>query len=243
MTGGSRGIGAATSRQLAARGACVIVNYMRNESAAEQVVASIRAAGGQAQAVRADVLDERQVANLVETTIQRYGRIDVLVNNAASMQASLRFLPVLQMQWEDFIRPVTAELKAAFLLTWAVAPIMVEQRYGRLVYLASVRARQPFPGGVSLGTGKAGVIAFTRYVAQELGPHGITANVAAPGMTGTDSIINLPDQHKQRVLAMTPLGRIGRPEEVASVIAFFADDDSGFMMGTCAPVNGGMAME
>lgn len=93
------------------------------------------------------------------------------------------------------------------------------------------------------GTGKAGVIAFARYVAQELGPHGITANVVAPGMTSTNSIANLPEQHRQRVIAMTPLGRIGQPGDVASVIAFFADDNSGFMTGTCAPVNGGMAME
>ncbi len=147
------------------------------------------------------------------------------------------------MQWEDFITPITAELKAAFLLTRAVAPIMVRQQYGRLIYLASVRAKQPFPGGASLGTGKAGIIAFARYVAQELGPHGITANVVAPGMTGTSSIANLPEQHRQRVIAMTPLGRVGQPEDVASVIAFFADDDSGFMTGTYAPVNGGMAME
>ena len=243
VTGGSRGIGAATSRLLAARGASVIVNYIQNVSLAENVVAEIQAAGGKAQAVQADVLDTRQVAQLIEATRERYGRIDILVNNAASMRASLHFLPLLQMQWEEFLPPVAAELKAAFTLTKAVAPIMVEQRYGRLIYIASIRANHPFPGGITLGTAKAGVIAFTRYVAQELGPYGITANAVAPGMTHTDSTTNLPAKHKEQVLAMTPLGHIAQPEEIAGVIAFFADDDSGFMTGTCAHVNGGMAMQ
>jgi 3-oxoacyl-[acyl-carrier protein] reductase len=183
------------------------------------------------------------VAHLIAVTVERYGRIDILVNNAASMLPSLRFLPLLQMTWEEFLPPVTAELKAAFTLTKAVVPMMIEQRSGRLIYLASVRAKLPFPGEIALGTAKAGLIAFTRYVAQELGPYGITANVVAPGMTATKASSTLPAEHTQRVLAMTPLGHIAQPEEIAGVVAFFADDDSGFMTGTCAPVNGGMAME
>ena len=243
VTGGSRGIGAATARLLAARGASVIVNYIQNASAAENVVAEIHAAGGKAQAVQADVLDAQQVARLIKATLELYGRIDILVNNAACMLPSLRFHPLLQMKWEEFLPPVTAELKAAFELTKAVAPVMVEQRYGRLIFIASVRARLPFPGGIALGTAKAGLVAFTKYVAQELGPYGITANAVAPGMTATDATTNLPVEHKQQVLAMTPLGHIAQPEEIAGVIAFFADDDSGFMTGTCAPVNGGMVMD
>jgi 3-oxoacyl-[acyl-carrier protein] reductase len=243
VTGGSRGIGAATARMMAARGASVIVNYVQNASAAENVVAEIRAAGGKAHAVQADVLDSHQVAHLITATLELYGRIDILVNNAASMRPSLRFLPLLQMKWEEFIPPVTAELKAAFDLTKAVAPIMIEQRYGRLIYIVSIRAKHPFPGGIVLGTAKAGIVAFTKYVAQELGPYGITANAIAPGITATGAIVNLPAEHKQQVLSMTPLGHIAKPDEIAGVIAFFADDDSGFMTGTCAPVNGGVAME
>ncbi len=241
ITGGGRGVGAATARLLAARGAKVIVNYLRNTATAEQVVAEIIAAGGVARTVQANVQDAQQVAHLVAEAQAVYGHIDILVSNAPTS-----FFPnsLLKMTWEQFSQPVVEELKAAFELTKTVVPSMLERRYGRLIYVASNMAKRPsFPGGIAISTSKASLVAFVKYVAQEFGPYGITANTVSPSMVETDLSSGMPAQAKQQAAAMTPLGRIAQPEDIARVIAFFADDDSGFMTGTYAPVNGGQYME
>ena len=241
VAGGGRGIGAATARLLAERGVHVAIAYHSNTAEASRLVASIRAAGGEAQAFQVDVRDEGQVTHLVERIHAAYGPIDILVSNAP---AHARPRPLLQMRWEEFLQPVADELKAAFTLTQAVLPTMVERQSGRLVFTASNLGKQPgFPGASAIGTGKAGLIAFTKYVAQEFGGYGITANAVAPGMVDTALSAQVPPALRQQIAAQTPLGRIAQPEDIARVIVFLASDEGGFMTGSCLPVSGGMAME
>ncbi|HLI88085.1 MAG TPA: SDR family oxidoreductase [Ktedonobacteraceae bacterium] len=241
VIGGGRGIGAASARVLASQGASVAVNYLQNAASAEQVVAQIRAAGGKAISVQADVLDIGQVAHMVELTHGAYGRLDILVHSAS---VSAIFKPFAQLSWEEFMRGIDGVLRGVFNSTKAVLPLMQQQDYGRIVYIGSGVGKTPLvPGAISLSTGKAGLVAFAKYIAREYGPYGITANVVAPGMVETDLSAVMPAEHKQRAIAMTPPGRIAQPEDIARVVAFFASDASGFMTGAYAPVNGGMTMD
>ena len=241
IAGGGRGIGAASARLLAERGVRTVIAYHQNTMAAEQVVASIHEAGGEAIAIQANVRDEVQVMRLVEYTRTTYGPIDILISNAP---ANAQPKALRDMRWEEFLQPVADELKAAFTLTQAVVPMMMERKWGRLVFTASNLGKQPgFPGAGAIGTGKAGLIAFTRYVAQEFGAYGITANAVAPGMVETDLSAQVPPMMRQRIAAQTPLGRLAGPEDIARVIVFLASEESGFMTGSCLPVSGGMTMD
>lgn len=240
VTGGARGIGAATSRLLAARGATVVVNYVKSAETAQRLVQEIEAAGGKAAAVQADVTRSEDVRRLIHETAERFGRIDILVSNAG-----IRFAmkPFLQMSWDEFHQKVNDELRAAFECTQAVLPIMQSQKYGRIVYVSSGLSRRPGPGFIAHGTAKAALNTFCRYIAQEFGPQGITANVVSPGLVETDATAHQPPEMKARAAAATPLGRVGQPEDIAGAIAFFASDDSRFTTGVYVPVNGGSAME
>lgn len=241
VAGGGRGIGAATAKLLAARGASVVVNYLQNADTASQVVAQIHANGGQALAVQANIREKPQVEALVRAVRDAYGRIDLLVNSSSPSGV---FKPFEQMTWDEFALGVNNELRAAFLLTKAVLPTMRQQHYGRIVYISSGLAKTPsVEGAISIATAKAGLVAFAKYIAKEYGPSGVTANVVSPSMVETELSAMIPAEHRQRLAAMTPLGRIAQPEDIASVIAFFASDDSGFMTGVYAPVNGGLTME
>jgi 3-oxoacyl-[acyl-carrier protein] reductase len=240
VAGGSRGIGAATSQLLAARGMRVVVNYRSNDADAAAVVQAIRAAGGEAMAIRADVCSPDEVDGLLATVRAEWGTVDVLVNTVLIPYA---IKPFQELTWAEFGGKLQDELLAAFTLTKAVTPGMIDKGYGRIVHLGTNLARNPRAGMIALGASKAAVVAFARYVAQELGPHGITVNVVSPGMVGTQISTTVPEAVRERIVAATPLGRIAEPEDVAQVIAFFASDASGFMTGTSAPVNGGLAMD
>jgi 3-oxoacyl-[acyl-carrier protein] reductase len=240
VAGGSRGIGAATSLLLASRGMRVVVNYRSNDADATAVVEAIRGAGGEAVAVKADVCIPDEVDRLIETVGTEWGTIDVLVNTVLIPYA---IKPFQEMSWSEFGGKLQNEMLAAFTLTRAVTPGMIDKGHGRIVHLGTNLARNPRDGMIALGASKAAVTAFARYVAQELGPHGITVNVVSPGMVGTEISTTVPEEVRARIIAATPLGRIAQPADVASVIAFYADDASGFMTGTSAPVNGGLAMD
>jgi 3-oxoacyl-[acyl-carrier protein] reductase len=240
VAGGSRGIGEATSRLLAARGMRVVVNYRTSDADATAVVDAIHAAGGEAMAVRADVAKPDQVEQLMQTVSAQWGTVDVLVNTVLIPYA---IKPFQEISWAEFGGKLQDEMLAAFSLTRAVTPGMIEKGYGRIVHLGTNLARNPREGMIALGASKAALTAFARYVAQELGPHGITVNVVSPGMVGTQISTTVPEAIRDRIIGATPLGRIATPEDVARVIAFYADDDSGFMTGTSAPVNGGLAMD
>lgn len=241
VAGGGRGIGAATAQLLAGRGANVVVNYLKNADSAEQVVAKIQSNGGKAIAVQTDVREQPQTEALVRAALDAYGRIDILVNSTAPSGV---FKPFAHITWDEFALAVNRELQGAFVLTKAVLPTMQQQQYGRLVYLASGWAKVPtMESAISIGTAKAGLVAFVRYIAKEFGPSGITANIVSPGLVETELSSALPPERKRAIAAMTPLGRIAQPEDIARAIAFFASDDSAFMTGTYAPVAGGLVME
>jgi 3-oxoacyl-[acyl-carrier protein] reductase len=239
-TGASSGIGAATARLLAARGMRVVVNYLTSRQAAQEVAAGIEAAGGQALAVQADVRDPAAVQALVERVGATWGGIDVLVGNALTPYA---IKPFAEITWEELGGKLDDELRAAFVVTKAVLPAMTEQGWGRLIYLSAVLSRQPRPGFITLGTSKAALVQFARFLAQELGPRGITVNVVEPGPvsdTGISHVLN--SELRQRQIDATPLGRLACPADVAHSIAFYASDDNAFITGTTAAVNGGLSM-
>jgi len=241
VTGSSSGIGAATARLLAARGMRVVVNYLHSAASAEQVVAEIKAAGGEAVAVQADVRDPAAVQSMIEHVDEAWGGIDVLVHNALTPYAVKSFQ---DMTWEELGGKLDDEMRAAYVVTKAVLPAMTEQSWGRIIYLGAGPSRRPRAGMIALGTAKAALSQFARYLAQELGPNGITVNVVEPGPVGDTRIAAdvLDKELVQRQVAATPMGRLARADDVAQAVAFYASEDNAFMTGTTAAVNGGMAM-
>lgn len=243
VTGASSGIGAATAGLLAARGMRVVVNYLRSAKAAEEVVAGIEAAGGRAMAVQADVREAAAIESMVEQVQAAWGGIDVLVHNALIPYAVKSFQ---DMTWEELGGKLDDEMRAAFAVTKAVLPAMTEQGWGRIIYIGTGLSRRPRENMIALGTSKAALEQFARYLAQELGPRGITVNVVAPGPVEDTRMASMADvfddEHKQRQVAATPLGRLAHPADVAQAVAFYAGEDNAFMTGTTAAVNGGMSM-
>ncbi|MEU7871084.1 SDR family oxidoreductase [Dactylosporangium sp. NPDC049140] len=241
VTGASRGIGAATARLLAARGMRVVVNYVRSGTAAEEVVTGIEAAGGHALAVQADVREAAAVERVIEQVQAAWGGIDVLVHNALT---PFVIKPFRDMTWEELGGKLDQEMRAAFAVTKAVLPAMTERGWGRIIFLGTGLSRRPREGMIALGTSKAALAQFARYLAQELGPRGITVNIVEPGpVEDTRTLAHALDEaHKQRQVAATPLGRLAHPDDVAQAVAFYASEENAFMTGTTAAVNGGMAM-
>ncbi|MFB7323878.1 MULTISPECIES: SDR family NAD(P)-dependent oxidoreductase [unclassified Streptomyces] len=239
ITGASRGIGASVARLLASRGMRVVVNYRSSRDEAEDVVASIRSAGGRAMAVQADVRDESAVLGMAEQVRAAMGEVEVLVHSALTPYAIKSFD---EISWDELGGKLEQEMRAAFLMTKAVVPGMTTRGYGRIVYLGAVLSRRPQDGMIALGTSKAALSSFARYVAQELGPRGITVNVVAPGPVASLLHADLDQEQQQRQAAQTVLGRLASPDDVARAVAFYAGDDSGFITGTTAPVNGGLVM-
>jgi 3-oxoacyl-[acyl-carrier protein] reductase len=241
ITGASRGIGATVARLLASRGMRVVVNYRSSNDEADEVVASISSAGGRAMAARADVRDASAVRGMVEQVRAAMGEVEVLVHNALIPYAIKSFD---EISADELGGKLEQEIRAAFVMTKAVVPGMTTRGYGRIVYLGTVLSERPREGMIALGTSKAALSSFARFVAQELGPRGITVNVVAPGPVGQTSIsaAALDQEQRQRQAAQTALGRIASPDDVARAIAFYAGDDSEFITGTTAPVNGGLAM-
>ena len=241
VTGGSRGIGAATALVLAERGFRVVVNYRASAPQAEEVVAAVSAAGGEAVAIQADVTASGDVARMVGEIDQRWGGVDVLVHNALMPFAITSFA---ELTWEQLGGKLDRELRAAFLMTKAVVPGMISRGYGRLVYLSTGLSRHPRDGMIALGTAKAALDQFVRFIALELAPHGITANLIAPAtVEGTTMSQQLTREQMHELAAATPMGRLVRPDDVARTVAFFASDDSGFTTGHSIPVNGGVEMD
>lgn len=240
VTGASSGIGAATARLLAARGMRVVVNYLHSGPAAEGVVAGIEAAGGQAMAVQADVREAAAARRMIAQVQAAWGGIDVLVHNALT---PFVIKPFQEMTWEELGGKLDDEMRAAFAVTKAVLPAMTEQRWGRIIYLGTGLSRWPREGMIALGTAKAALAQFARYLAQELGPRGITVNVVEPGpVDDTRMAAVFDEEQKRRMVAATPLGRLALPGDVAHVVAFYASEDNAFMTGTTAAVNGGTSM-
>jgi 3-oxoacyl-[acyl-carrier protein] reductase len=242
ITGASRGIGAAVARLLASRSMRVVINYRSSRGEADDLVASIRSAGGRAMSAQADVRDGSAVLGMVQQVRAAMGEVEVLVHNALIPYAVKSFD---EISWDELGGKLDEEVRAAFVVTKAVVPAMAKRGYGRIVYLGTGLSRQPRAGMIALGTSKAALGSFSRYVAEEVGPRGITVNVVAPGpVAGTTIDKAVIDQEQsQREAEQTALGRLASPDDVARAVAFYAGDDSEFITGTTAPVNGGMAMD
>lgn len=239
ITGASRGIGAATAKLLGQQGAAVGVNYYGSEAAAQQVVEAISSEGSRAVAVKADVRDPQQVSAMVQQVTETFGSIDTLIINA---NANFPIAPFTDYQWEDFEAKLLGELKGAFFPCKAIVPSMIEQQRGCIIAVSSGLSRDPGEGFIAHSTAKSGLDAFIKSLALELGPHGIRANVVAPGLTLTDATAQLPQEYKEASAQTIPLKRNGLPEDVAGAILLLASEEARFVTGAYLPVSGGIQM-
>ncbi len=235
VTGGSRGIGAAIARRLADDGAHVAITYASSKPKADAVVDAIRAAGGKAFAFAADAADAGALTTAVDAAAKALGGLDVLVNNAGV--AHIAPIESFSLDQHDHLMAVNA--RAVFVACKAAVPLLREG--GRIVNIGSVNAdRMPFVGGAVYAMSKAAVAGFTRGLARDLGPRGVTVNAVQPGPVGTD--MNPPEgPFAESLKAMLSIPRYGRPEEIASLVAWLAGAESAFMTGACLTIDGGFA--
>ena len=237
VTGASQGIGRDTALALAEAGAKVAV-AARNEEKLAALVKEITAAGEEAFAVKMDVADAEQVRAGFKAVVEKFGRLDILVNNAAITRDGLS----MRMKDDDWDAVVDTNLKAVFRVSRAAIRPMMKQRYGRIVNITSVVGASGNPGQANYAAAKAGVAGMTRSLARELGSRGITVNCVAPGFIDTDMTKALSEAQTTALMAQIPLGRLGQAADVAHAVAFLASPQAGYITGTEIHVNGGMFM-
>ena len=238
VTGGSRGIGRACVEMLARNGANVAVNYRANADAANEVVQTLTAAGHRAIAVQADVSDEAQVASMVNTVEAKLGPIDLLINNAGVFH----FVTHDETDLGIWNQTLACNLTGVFLVTWAVKRRMIERGFGRIVNMSSISALRARPNSIAYAASKAGVTGLTKSVAEALAGHNIRVNAIAPGLIDTEILDGVDQATRDRLVAATPLGRIGTPEDVADLARFLLSEESRFMTGQTIVVSGGRVM-
>jgi acetoacetyl-CoA reductase len=237
VTGASRGIGRAIATELAHRGASVAVNYKTNARAAEEVRCEIRQLGHECELFQGDVSNCEHARRLIREVHNRFHRIDILVNNAGiTRDRSIR-----KLSDEDWAEVIETNLNSVFYCTRAALPVMMEQKYGRIVNIASFIGQAGNFGQVNYAASKGGVIAMTKALALELARYNITANVVAPGFTETEMVATLPPDIMQQILGRIPLKRLARPDEVAKAVAFLLCDGD-YITGQQINVNGGIYM-
>lgn len=238
VTGGSRGIGRAIAVTLAKAGADVVIFYAGNQTAAEETVSLIHETGQKGLAMKVDVSDAEQVNSSIKEVLQSFGKIDILVNNAGITKDNL----LMRMKEEDFDEVINTNLKGVFLCTKAVTRPMMKQRRGRIINISSVVGITGNPGQANYVASKAGVIGFTKTCAKELASRNITVNAVAPGFIATDMTAQLSDEVQKAILAQIPLGKMGKPEDIAEAVKFLASDAASYITGQTIQVNGGMAV-
>lgn len=238
VTGASRGIGRAIALELARQGANVAVNYAGSADKAEAVVKELQALGVAAFAVQADVANEDSVKDMIKQTVDQFGSLDMLINNAGITKDNL----LMRMKEEEFDAVINTNLKGVFLCTKAVARQMMKQKSGRIVNVSSIVGVSGNAGQANYVAAKAGVIGLTKTTAKEFASRGILVNAVAPGFIATDMTDALSDEQKEAMLAMTPLAKFGQAEDVARVVRFLCSEDANYMTGQTLHVDGGMVM-
>ncbi|MBD8497020.1 3-oxoacyl-[acyl-carrier-protein] reductase [Paenibacillus arenosi] len=238
VTGASRGIGRSVALKLASEGADVVVNYAGSEAAAAETVAAIEALGRRAIAIRANVGKTQEADQLIQSTMEQFGRIDILVNNAGITRDNL----IMRMKEEEFDQVIETNLKGVFNCLKAVTRPMMKQRSGRIINISSVVGVLGNPGQANYVAAKAGVIGLTKASARELASRNITVNCVAPGFIETDMTDALSSEMREQLLHGIPLARLGQPEDIANAVLFLASNDSSYMTGQTIHVDGGMYM-
>lgn len=237
VTGASRGIGRAIALGLAAEGAHVVVNYVSRADAAQTVCEAIGGLGRDALPVQGDVAEAADVERMVATALDHFGRLDVLVNNATIHRGRL----VHKLPERDWDTVIDSCLKGAYHCCHHIVPHMTARRRGRIINISSTVGLIGWPGDTAYGTAKAGLIGFTRSLAKEVAPYGITANVVVPGYVRTDMTAALTPKNIEQMLTLIPLGRAGEPEDVAEVVTFLAALGA-YVTGAVYVVDGGMSL-
>jgi len=238
VTGGSRGIGRAVALRLAGEGADVAISFASRASDAEQVVAEIAARGRRGICARCDVSKPADVQQLVEQTRRRLGPIDLLVHCGAISNLSDH----TELTYERWREMIDVNLTGTFLIVFAVKDEMIARRFGRIVTFSSIAALRPRKLQIHYSAAKAGVIALTRCCAEAFAPHNVRMNCVSPGLVETEMVHVLPYEAIQRITRETPMGRVGEPEEIASVVRFLLSDESSFMTGQTVVACGGRVM-
>lgn len=238
VSGASRGIGRAVAIMLASSNARVFINYLKNKDAAEEVEEEIREGGGMAETIPFDVASSEEVKDGVKSIIKKAGKIDILVNNAGLTRDNL-FAIMKESDWDEVI---DTNLKGTFLLTKAAMRPMIKARWGRIVNIASVAGQYGNPGQANYSASKAGIIGLTRAIAREIAVRNITVNAVSPGLIETDMAEGLPDNAKETIISRIPIGRMGKPEEVAQVVGFLVSKYADYITGQVIGVNGGLYM-
>ena len=236
VTGASRGIGRAIALELAKRGAFVVVNYNGSEDAANETVAAIKAAGGDAVSVRCNVSDFTACQEMIESLIKEYKHMDILVNNAGITRDDL----LMRMKESDFDAVINTNLKGTFNTIRHLSRYLLKQRAGKIINISSVVGLSGNAGQINYSASKAGIIGITKSAAKELSSRGITVNAVAPGFVDTDMTKVLSDNIRNEILKNIPLQRMGNVEDISNCVAFLASEDASYITGQEISVDGGM---
>ena len=238
VTGASRGIGRAIALKLSDEGAKIAINFAGNIAKAEEVKAEIESRGGEALLTQGNVNDLEVVNGIVKKIVETWGTVDILINNAGITRDNL----LIKMSESDFDEVIATNLKGVFNCTKAVARMMMKQRSGRIVNLASVVGLTGNAGQANYAAAKAGIIGFTKSAAKELATRGVTVNAIAPGFINTDMTAKLSEKIREETLNQIPMAKFGTPEDVANLAAFLVSDKAAYITGQVINVDGGLAM-